>query len=68
MQAHLNTQPLSTRLDSISDEEEEEFDGEKINTEAVNEAQEEAIVWKGLAKTQTTQKLGLRRWNDEPVV
>lgn len=65
MQAHLNTQPLSTRLDSISDEE-EEFDGEKINTEAVNEAQEEAIVWKGLAKTQTTQKLGLRRWNDEP--
>lgn len=67
MQAHLNTQPLSTRLDSISDEE-EEFDGEKINTEAVNEAQEEAIVWKGLAKTQTTQKLGLRRWNDEPFV
>lgn len=37
MQAHLITQPLSTRLDSISDEE-EEFDGEKINTEAVNEA------------------------------
>lgn len=67
MQAHLNTQPLSTRLDSISDEE-EEFDGEKINTEAVNEAQEEAIVWKGLAKTQTTQKLGLRHWNDEPFV
>lgn len=63
MQAHLNTQPLSTRLDSTSDEE-EEFDGEKINTEAVNEA----IVWKGLAKTQTTQKLGLRRWNDEPFV